>query len=171
MSGGRKRKRSSGEQCDARKRQRIELLGTNRDGLHAPDAVNHPVLAQYYPKLQTLRQYMVCKLPATSKIRRKKISAIGSAAQEGVDGIRDGLEASLGQLLDTTIGGVPQTTDEREASWEDLSAQWIFLSQKGDESYVTLRDGPASGRPSWSQTDVSAHACTARFSDCNALIF
>jgi hypothetical protein len=154
MVGKGKRKRSSGELCDHDlKKRRKGSIETTEHTLRAPDAVNHPVLAQCYPRLQTLRQYVLGRLPATSRIRRKKIRALGSSPAGGEASVT-AQDQALGTLLDSTIVGLPQE-DEAEASLEALWADRISASQNGDESYVTLRDGAGRGQ-SWSQADVSS---------------
>ncbi|KAK6841330.1 oxoglutarate iron-dependent oxygenase [Apiospora arundinis] len=111
-------------------------------------SVKHVVLDQYYPQLLTLRDYALLKLPATSRIRRKKIAATGSSANGSNDEITD-IERAVGQVLDTTLVGMTQQTkcipDKRREQWESFS-------QRGDESYVTLSDGLAGAR--YSQSEV-----------------
>lgn len=111
-----------------------------------PGATRH-LLEQLYPNVETLRQYLLARLPATSRLRRKKIASLG---RDSVP--RDSIEARLTQLLDTTFvctGG--QTTQQDGANgtrWQ----QWLSFSQKGDESYVTLSGGPEAAF--FSQSEV-----------------
>ncbi|KAK8087976.1 hypothetical protein PG997_002937 [Apiospora hydei] len=111
-------------------------------------SVEHAVLDQYYPQLLTLRDYVLLKLPATSRIRKRKIASTGSSAAVS-NGEITAIERAVGQVLDTTLVGVAQQTkcipDKR---WE----QWETFSQRGDESYVTLSDGLTGAR--FSQSEI-----------------
>ncbi|KAI5927818.1 hypothetical protein F4810DRAFT_284831 [Camillea tinctor] len=77
--------------------------------------VRHAVLNQFYPNVLTLRNYAISRLPASSRIRRRKIAAVGVV---------------------TKSSDPPPSEDKR---WEG----WKSFSQKGDESYVTLSNGVA----------------------------
>ncbi|KAH8884463.1 hypothetical protein GQ53DRAFT_697644, partial [Thozetella sp. PMI_491] len=66
------------------------------------DSVSHGVLAQYYPGIQTLRDYVLSKLPSSSRLRRKKIAAVGRTADLS-EGPPAESRLALGRLLDTTI--------------------------------------------------------------------
>ena len=114
------------------------------------DGVKHALVAQYFPRTATLRAYVLSKLPAGSRMRRKKIASVGRAPQSSENPLADA-ERALGRLLDTTLIGLHEQvsisgTDRR---WE----HWVEFSQKGDESYVTLSEG--SGSPMYSQAEVS----------------
>lgn len=103
----------------------------------ADTMVQHALLAQYYPEMQTLRQYALTKLPASSRIRRRKITSVGQT-KSPADKAPTEDEIALGALLDSTIVArrhPAQASDDHR--WE----QWVSFSQKGDESYVTLSDG------------------------------
>ena len=65
MMGKRKRSRPSHED---HKRARIEK--------HTVTPVKHPALDLYYRNILTLRDYLLSKLPATSKARRRKIVSV-----------------------------------------------------------------------------------------------
>ncbi|CAJ2501650.1 Uu.00g045030.m01.CDS01 [Anthostomella pinea] len=100
----------------------------------------HAVLNQFYPQVSTLRNYVLSKLPSSSRIRRKKVTAVG-ARGKSLDTSLSDVECSLGALLDTTLVGIPENPkddgDSRVEGWRN------FSSQKGDESYVTLSNGIA----------------------------
>lgn len=117
--------------------------------LQSADVVKHALLAQYYPKVQTLRQYVLEKLPPTSRLRRNKIAAIGNAkpdadttaSEENPQDIR----AVLAELLDTTLIGTHILPKEVAKAQSDCSLQqWIDYSQRADDSHVTLFGGAAS---------------------------
>ncbi|KAH6650717.1 hypothetical protein F5144DRAFT_57723 [Chaetomium tenue] len=99
--------------------------------------IKHALLAQYYPEIQTLRQYALSELPSSSRIRRKKIGSVG-LGHLSPDKTPTEDELALGELLDTTIVACRQRPEvDHGHRW----LQWVGFSQKGDESYVTLSDG------------------------------
>lgn len=118
------------------------------ESLQSPDAVKHALLAQYYPTTLTLRQYVLDNLPASSRIRRRKIAAVGSEHAVGVERaqrVPDAeARAQLATLLDTTLVGLHVRPPEvaRALSVSRLQ-QWTEYSQK-DDSLVTLTGGDAS---------------------------
>lgn len=123
--------------------------------LQPSDFVKHALLAQYYPTILTLRQYVLASLPASSKIRRKKISAVGktnqSAANETHPGVQESekfpghTRASLSRLLDTTLVATHvYPTAFGEPQPDGRLQRWIDYSQKGDDSHVTLSGDVAS---------------------------
>ncbi|KAI1356484.1 hypothetical protein F5Y01DRAFT_78865 [Xylaria sp. FL0043] len=101
--------------------------------------LRHPVLSQYYPHVQSLREYIITQLPPSSRIRRRKISAIGIVNKSHSSPLTD-IERSLGALLDNTLIGYPNPKAEEGISRMD---GWKDFSQRGDESYVTLSNGVA----------------------------
>lgn len=114
--------------------------------LQSSDAVKHALLSQYYPTLLTLRQYVLVNLPASSRIRRRKIAAIGTehlnAGRAGNN--LDSNRAELARLLDTTLVGLHAGPEKiAKAESESRLQQWIDYSQR-DDSRVTLSDGDAS---------------------------
>lgn len=117
--------------------------------LQSADVVKHALLAQYYPKIQTLRQYVLDKLPPTSKVRRKKIVAFGKTKQDAAGVAAQGpketshdTRAVLAELLDTTLIGTHVLPREVAEAQSDRSLQqWIDFSQRGDDSNVTLSGG------------------------------
>lgn len=79
------------------------------------------------------------QLPPSSRLRRRKISAVGIADMSHGTHPSD-IERSLGTLLDTTLVGrsnIPaEETDIRMDEWKDVS-------QKGDDSCLTISNGVA----------------------------
>jgi hypothetical protein len=121
--------------------------GSHTTKTHA-GAAGHRLLSQLYPNLQTLREYVLAKLPASSRLRRKKITSVGLQDHAGGKTVTEA-ELAVARLLDCTLvghGGQPDATPDKR--WE----QWTSFSQKGDESYVTLADGSAGG--TYSQSEV-----------------
>lgn len=155
----RKRKREPGQDTPSgvsgSGRPDKQLRKGNAGNLQPPDVVKHALLAQYYPTILTLRQYVLASLPASSRIRRKKISAVcktdQAAAEDAHPGVQgsakgpDHVRTSLARLLDTTIvttGAYP--TAVKETPPDDRSQRWIDYYQKGDDSHVTLPGSVAS---------------------------
>lgn len=113
---------------------------TNRPG----KAISHPILAQYYPVVLTLREYVLSRLPSTSRLRRKKISRIGRGP-----GPLSETEARVSHLLDTTLVGAPEISkDQLDERWK----QRVTYSQTNEDSTVTLSD--VFGNASFSQAEV-----------------
>lgn len=113
-------------------------------------ALNHNLLDRVYPKVQTLREYLILKLPSSSRLRRKKITSLGASvkADEVPD---DHIETQLCRLLDTSFvasADASQPVEDAGTRWE----HWQSFSQRGDESYVTLSDGLSNGL--YSQSEV-----------------
>ncbi|KAI0447410.1 hypothetical protein F4803DRAFT_322065 [Xylaria telfairii] len=137
MARPRKRKRTISAHDEAtthdppfKKRESSELSVNPR--------AQHPVLSQYYPEVQILRDYIIKQLPSSSRIRRRKVSAIGIVSKSPGTPLSD-VERSLGVLLDTTHVGLSKPTTEEEQRMDG----WKNFSQRGDESYVTLSNGVA----------------------------
>jgi telomerase reverse transcriptase len=125
------------------------LKGTAAN-LQPAAVVKHALLAQYYPIVLTLRQYVLESMPASSKIRRRKISAVGKDGQAAAEhtGTPDSkkdlgnIRTSLATLLDTTLVGTNKyPTAFREAQPDDRLEQWVEYSQKRDSSSVSLPGG------------------------------
>lgn len=127
MSRGKKRKHGTDSLSDNR------TVASSKN--YTP--VQKDLLLPHYPLVRTLRQHVLASLPDSSKVRRKKIAALGSAIGASE------LEAQLSNLLDTALVGcnppAPRSESE-ESTWR----QWLYFSQKGDESYVTISNGVAS---------------------------
>jgi hypothetical protein len=99
-----KRKRSARDHARPPKRARDALdestVATNPGG-------EHPVLQRLYQRVFSLRHYLLSRLPVASKTRRRKISQLGlSDPSHGATSSR-GVDFELGQLLDSTLVGVP----------------------------------------------------------------
>ncbi|KAI2640394.1 hypothetical protein GGS26DRAFT_156610 [Hypomontagnella submonticulosa] len=105
----------------------------------APLQVQHTVLNQFYSQVPTLRDYILSKLPVTSRLRRRKVAAVGVRDKASIPVLLD-IEQSLGVLLDNTLVGV---RSEQHHPEENRLEGWKTFSQKGDESYVTLSSGVA----------------------------
>lgn len=132
------------------KQQRRGIAGN----LQPAGAVKHALLAQYYPIILTLRQYVLDSLPASSKIRRKKVSAVGKADQAAAEDAHTGaqnseddlgnIRASLARLLDTTLVATRTYPSAEEAQPDGRFQKWVEYSQKADDSSMPLSGGVAS---------------------------
>ena len=174
----RKRKRGPGQHVRTGLSDRgrpVKQLKGNAGNLQPAAAVKHALLAQYYPVILTLRQYVLESLPASSKIRRKKISAVGKADQAAVEDAHTGaqhsekdlgnIHASLVRLLDTTLVATHSyPTAFKEAQPDDRFQRWVEYSQKGDDSNISLSGGVDSAL--YCQTEVGSpkicHRSSAR---------
>ncbi|KAF4581136.1 Telomerase reverse transcriptase [Ophiocordyceps camponoti-floridani] len=89
----------------------------------ASSPVQH-LLEQHYATVQTLRDFLNCKLPSSSRLRRKKIAEIGS---------------DLARVLDSTLICSPIRPPEPDASTKDGEfKEFRSLSQKSDDSGSSL---------------------------------
>jgi telomerase reverse transcriptase len=144
MAGKRKRKRpnNSHELNNPEKRQRI----TSPTKVIIPKdlVIKQALLSQFYPEVLTLREYLLSRLPSTSKIRRKKVLHVGSSKDTDANA-----NQALSSFLDRTLVGV---TKSRNGKKEDRWKHWGTFSQKLDESVSTLIDLNSVGR--YSQSDV-----------------
>ncbi|PNY25820.1 Telomerase reverse transcriptase, partial [Tolypocladium capitatum] len=122
MAGAVKRKRSDDDAPGRR------CLGASR----RDSPVNRDLLRHVYPVVRPLRDYVLCKLPSSSRLRRKKIASLGRRQDAGE------VERSLARVLDTTL----VCSSEQEPNRDDgVYQQYLSFSQRGDESHVTLSDG------------------------------
>jgi hypothetical protein len=115
------------------KRKRTSHAGGFRKKAHiidqsasaTPPAIEQPVLQRYYPRLLTLRHYLLSQLPKSSKNRRRNISQLGrptatrsatrnatqnktqnESQNESQNTTSKGVsDIELGQLLDSTVIG------------------------------------------------------------------
>lgn len=142
MAGKRKRNRPGRESQGGNKRQRISG-GTNSK----EPVVKSAVLAKYYTQVYTLREYLLSKLPITSKIRRKKILAVGR--NKKLPGEEDEIHV-LANHLDQTLVGV---SNHRDISPEERLQQRTAFSQRVDTSDSNIGNTSLIG--GFSQIEVS----------------
>ena len=141
MAGKRKRRVHGTE--GGQKRQRVTGALNGKD-----PAVKQAVLSQYYPQVVSLREYLISKLPASSKIRRKKILSVGRRPQSQSGDAES--DRKLSEFLDQTLIGVPKDID---VSQDERWRQRTTFSQTADDSVSTLAN--PSGTGVFSQTEVS----------------
>lgn len=162
MTGKRKRHRPAKSVAVPSKRLRKDGTGP----VSSNAAVTHPTLSLYYPRIQTLRDFVLEKLPASSKKRRRKIAAVN--CHENVVKVRcerkpqinsDSTfdhDAMLAKLLDRTLVCVRHDEPRIEVKARELD--WNLFSQKRegvDESSML-----ESGTP---QSEVSCFVAAARW--------
>ncbi|KAL3494554.1 hypothetical protein BJX62DRAFT_33991 [Aspergillus germanicus] len=102
------------------------------------DAVKifHPVISQYYRQVVTLRQYILQRIPISSKGRRRRIAAIQSdSTHSGTN------EERIAHLLDTTLVGV--WTEIPLAQSEERRRDFIAYTQT-QRTQIGTDTGPAS---------------------------
>ncbi|KAF6840082.1 telomerase reverse transcriptase [Colletotrichum plurivorum] len=106
---------------------------------HTKTTVKESLLQQYYDTVQTLREYLLSRLPASSRLRRKKIVSLSLPGLAETHEKRAG-ELELVRLLDTSL-----VCSFRQARAEPDSRResWKSFSQKGDESVVSSSGGLA----------------------------
>ena len=91
--------------------------------------MHRDLLSLFYPNCTSLRAYVLASLPHSSRLRRRKIESVGSAAACSE------AEKDIARLLDSSLVCYHQLTpDTSDNRWE----QWLSFSQKGDDSNVTL---------------------------------
>ncbi|RDA96012.1 hypothetical protein CP533_5880, partial [Ophiocordyceps camponoti-saundersi (nom. inval.)] len=94
--------------------------------------VQRDLLRQQFPTVQSLRAHLICKLPSSSRLRRKKIALLGlrNCCRE--------IERDLGRVLDSTLIG----SHARSSDLDDcVHQQFLSFSQRADDSNVTLSNG------------------------------
>ncbi|PQE12601.1 Telomerase reverse transcriptase protein [Rutstroemia sp. NJR-2017a BBW] len=145
MRGKRKRDRGSKEAAEFTKRQKV--TGSLRG---SEPRVKDALLSQYYPSVLSLREYLLSRLPKTSKIRRKKILGVGRRKSTKTGDSQDDTddERVLADFLDRTLVGV----STYEISQEDRQEGWNTFSQRGDTSISTI--GNLSSGGLFCQSDI-----------------
>ncbi|XMA14564.1 hypothetical protein WAI453_007355 [Rhynchosporium graminicola] len=143
MPAKRKRKRSSQVSGD-QKRQKTSS--------NSATIVRDSLLARYYPQILSLKDYLLSKLPKSSKIRRKKIASVGKKPGDKKT------DQELAQFLDETLVGVSKF---KEVTHEERWKQWTTFSQRPDDS-VSFAN--LSGVGTFSQTEIIDFAIWLLFS-------
>jgi telomerase reverse transcriptase len=108
------------------------------------------LLCQYYRSTQTLRQHLLCRLPASSRLRRRKVAVIGLDAGGGADEEADEAVQAVQRALD---GVLVCTHDEAPTPLPitEKRSEWAQLSQvMADDSAVTI----SAGDREYCQTEV-----------------
>lgn len=138
MAGKRKRSRTNHRIDSDHEGRKIADHSNSRDSV-----VKDALLAQFYPQVISLREFLISKLPPSSKIRRKKILSVGKKADSEID-------QKLSKLLDQTLVGVSK---HKGVSQEERWQQWTTFSQKADDSVSFANQ---SGVGIFSQSEVGS---------------
>jgi telomerase reverse transcriptase len=138
MAGKRKRSRTNHRIVSDHEGRKIADHSNSRDSV-----VKDALLAQFYPQVISLREFLISKLPPSSKIRRKKILSVGKKADSEID-------QKLSKLLDQTLVGVSK---HKGVSQEERWQQWTTFSQKADDSVSFANQ---SGVGIFSQSEVGS---------------
>ena len=138
MAGKRKRTRQGIEGDQKRQKHYSNPIGKD-------PVVKQALLAQYYPQVLSLRQFLLHKLPATSKTRRKKILSLGR--NEALDKGKD--RNALSDFLDRTLVGVLPC---RDVPPQERMQLYTSFSQRADTSDMTF--GDLNGTGHFSQSEV-----------------
>ena len=138
MTAKRKRTGLNASLDSPQKRARFDSYATRgqrpSDLSKSPSRVRHALLALYYPRLLTLRSYLLYKLPETSKTRRRRIAEWGSNDADG-----DGDS----HILDTTIVGVLKDLDA--GTEESRRRDFAVFTQTQQRSSDGSHDSPQTG--------------------------
>ncbi|KAL8680445.1 MAG: hypothetical protein Q9186_003343 [Xanthomendoza sp. 1 TL-2023] len=152
---GGKRKRHRPKKHDETPNKRV-CDDSNRT---ASNDVSHPTLSLYYPQILTLRGYVLNRLPATSKTRRRKLvnlrdldgtkkgpfKANHESCTQSSQGSGLNVEADLAKLLDKTL--VCARPHEPFLAWQAREKEFQAFSQGndgGDESSLLEGNTPQS---------------------------
>ena len=152
MSRKRKRHATSNASDPAAKRPRPASLDA-RPGLNR--LIANSMLPLYYPRVTTLREYLLSRLPASSRSRRRRILACCASSRDDAVPAPESAQGSastrrqgkVAELLDTIVVGyhdVKIANEDEEAlvhDWEQFSqkARSTGMSGVGDMS-ITLSD-------------------------------
>lgn len=113
----RKRKRpeqgpASIEGTRKRQRKRRTHVREEHDREDTTTVQDHPSLSPYYPRVLSLRAYLLSKLPPSSKLRRRRLACLDGrdAYLDKGDGRTNGFLSArqLSELLDCTLVGVSE---------------------------------------------------------------
>jgi hypothetical protein len=124
-----KRKRSAHGSGGVRKKTRRAV---DQSSIKA----THPVLRRLYPEVLTLRQYLLSRLPNTSKNRHRKISQLGRATPTQGTSL-DRLDIAVVQLLDSALvcgSSVHADTDAHTRFTEEREKDIQAFTQQRSQS-------------------------------------
>ena len=137
MAAKRKRHRAKADVDEANKRSTISHCS------NAPvNVVRQSLLSQFYPEVSTLREYLLSKLPDSSRIRRKKVVGAGrrNLKQEhgNIEKTIDEADDRLGLFLDSTLVGVPPHNPQSG----HRATRWRSFTSRVDASELELTGTP-----------------------------
>lgn len=88
-------------------RKKAHLLDQSASA--TPAAIEQPVLRHFYPRLLTLRHYLLSVLPKSSRNRRRKLTHLGRPIASNKAASPCESDVELVQLLDSTVIGQRET--------------------------------------------------------------
>ena len=121
------------------------------------DTITHPVLNRYYASVTTLRQYLLTRLPPSSKARRRILSHLGRAPKHEPSACSPGRAEdyeTFTRWLDQHLVGVRELSgaQEQQARVRDLdSFSQRRLTQFNEASATACS---TASPPSFSQSEV-----------------
>ena len=147
----RKRRRKLDSEVEVRNSKRCK--GSTQD-----TTAEYPIVSLYYPKVSSLRGYLLSRFPRSAKSRRKRIDSIAqwsSSAGRGLsddritrgstteNGLREPVKEDLSKLLDTTIVGYGADTQRVAHSLQqqqdvEMLSQKLHSSVKSDNSNAAI---------------------------------
>jgi telomerase reverse transcriptase len=103
----------------------------------------HPVISLYYRQVLTLRQYLLRQLPASSKLRRRRIASLRPSAPPSIPERGNDTGSPLAELLDSTLIGVLKEPSAKVDS--DRQRDYRAFTQSQSRSILVSTDtGPTS---------------------------
>ena len=122
---------------------------SSHQGVNKRRRTDHPLLQQYYANISSLRQYLVSKLPKTSKKRRRRLLHYGSGSADDTPTA----DLRVASLLDGVIVGSFKWI-QREPS-EDVLSEISVFTQQLTESTVVI--SPTQGAFKQSEVGWRSH--------------
>lgn len=103
----------------------------------------HPVISLYYRQVLTLRQYLLRQLPASSKLRRRRIASLRPSGPPSIAERGNDTASPLADLLDSTLIGVLKEPSAKIDS--DRQRDYRVFTQSQSRSILVSTDtGPTS---------------------------
>lgn len=116
--------------------------------------VQSPVINSYYPRVTTLRQYLVSKLPSTSKKKRRRIALLGLESRKNERDFSgsgpESVSKEIAELLDGTLVGAESGIDTTEDRGFRASQFQAYTQELADSAV-----GSTVNNDSSLQTEVS----------------
>lgn len=104
--------------------------------------VRHPVISLFYPQIWSLRDYILRRLPASSRSRRSRIASLSSGNSNS---------SRSGDFLDSTLVGVLE--EPSPAVSRSRHVQFVAFSQSQQQQRLSLDDSDIG--PACAQSEVS----------------
>ncbi|MCJ1432065.1 hypothetical protein MMC27_001421 [Xylographa pallens] len=123
---------------------------------------SHPVLSLYYAKVYSLRRYLLSKLPASAKSRRRKIASVGKTRQDANDAVHQGIQTGHSKdhdtrwadLLDSVLVGVGVDREPDSSRMKDFE---VFSQRTQSTVASSIDEG------TFSQHEIVNYAISSLF--------